>query len=85
MRVHLHTVCWNDADRLEFFFRHYEPWVEHFWIHDDGSLDIIEARPDVTVLIRGDEGREYGEVMGIMKAVNKANITNVSLVTKPEP
>lgn len=53
MRVHLHTVCWNDADDLEFFFRHYEPWVEKFFIHDDGSndgsLDMLAARKDVVV------------------------------------
>lgn len=61
MRVHLHTVCWNDAARLEFFFRHYEPWVEHFFIHDDGSndggLEVLQARPDVSVqrLVRSNE------------------------------
>lgn len=53
MRVHLHTVCWNDAPRLEFFFRHYEPWVEKFFIHDDGSddesMEILAARSDVSV------------------------------------
>jgi biopolymer transport protein TolR len=41
-------------------------------------------RPDVKVLIRGDESRQYGEVMAIMKAAYKANITTVSLVTQPE-
>ncbi len=61
MRVHLHTVCWNDAPRLEYFFRHYEPWVEKFFVHDDGSDDgsreILEARPDVSVerLVRSRE------------------------------
>jgi biopolymer transport protein ExbD len=38
----------------------------------------------VKVLIRGDESREYGEVMRIMKAARKANIASVSLVTQPE-
>lgn len=53
MRVHLHTLCWNDAAGLESFFRHYSPWVQRFFIHDDGSddgsLEILEARPDVTL------------------------------------
>lgn len=53
MRVHLHTVCWNDIDYLDFFFRHYAPWVDHFFIHDDGStdgsLDTLNARADVSV------------------------------------
>jgi hypothetical protein len=54
MRVHLHTVCWNDMAHLEFFFRHYTPWVDHFWIHDDGStdgsLELLAKRNDVTVV-----------------------------------
>lgn len=54
MRVHLHTVCWNEAAGLGSFFRHYSPWVEHFFIHDDGSDDasreILAARPDVTMV-----------------------------------
>lgn len=53
MRVHLHTVCWNDRPMLDFFFRHYDAWVDHYFIHDDGSTDgsreLLEARPDVTV------------------------------------
>lgn len=44
-----------------------------------------QKRPDVKVLIRGDEGRVYGEIIEIMKAVRKANITALSLVTQPEP
>ncbi|HVZ99248.1 MAG TPA: glycosyltransferase family 2 protein [Caulobacterales bacterium] len=52
-RVHLHTVCWNDRPMLDFFFRHYEPWVERFFIHDDGSDDgsreYLEARANVAV------------------------------------
>lgn len=53
MRVHLHTVCWNDAPRLDFFFRHYGPWIDRFFIHDDGSTDgsaeRLASRPDVTL------------------------------------
>ena len=41
-------------------------------------------RPDVKVLIREDERRQYGEVMTIMKAAYKANITSVTLVNRPE-
>ena len=39
---------------LAFFFRHYAPWVDHFWIHDDGStdggLEFLAERDDVTVV-----------------------------------
>jgi len=43
-----------------------------------------QKRPDVKVLIRGDEERQYGEVVEVMKAARKANITAMSLVTEPE-
>jgi hypothetical protein len=53
MIVHLYTLCWNEADMLPFFFRHYDPWVDHYFIYDDGSddgsLEILRAHPKVTV------------------------------------
>lgn len=53
MRVHVHTLCWNDRPMLEFFFRHYEPWVDRFYVFDDGSTDgsweFLSARPDVVL------------------------------------
>jgi glycosyltransferase involved in cell wall biosynthesis len=49
--VHLYTVCWDEADMLGFFFRHYDPWVSRYVIYDDGStdgsLDILRAHPRV--------------------------------------
>ena len=49
--VHLYTVCWDEADMLGFFFRHYGPWVDRFVVYDDGStdgsLDILKANPKV--------------------------------------
>jgi glycosyltransferase involved in cell wall biosynthesis len=54
MRVHVHTVCWNDMEILPYFFRHYEPWVERFYFFDDGStdgsLEYLRQRKDVIVL-----------------------------------
>ena len=38
-RVHLYTVCWDEADMLGFFFRHYDPFVERYVVYDDGSTD----------------------------------------------
>jgi hypothetical protein len=53
MRVHVHTLCWNDMAMLPFFFRHYEPWVEKFYFFDDtstdGSREYLERRGDVVV------------------------------------
>jgi hypothetical protein len=51
--VHLYTICWNDAAMLPFFFRHYDPWVDHYILYDDGSTDgtlgILAAHPRATV------------------------------------
>ena len=53
MITHLYTLCWNEADMLEFFFRNYDPWVDRYIIFDDGSTDgsieILKARPRVEV------------------------------------
>lgn len=60
MALHLHTICWNDAKMLPFFFRHYDPWVDRYVIHDDGSTDgsreLLEAHPKVVMkdLLRSD-------------------------------
>lgn len=45
--VHLYAACWNEADMIPFFLRHYEPWVDRFVIFDDrstdGSRELLEA------------------------------------------
>jgi hypothetical protein len=49
--VHLYAACWNEADMIDFFFRHYDPWVERYVIFDDGSTDgsreRLAAHPNV--------------------------------------
>lgn len=53
MVVHLYTMSWNEIDMLEFFFRHYDPWVERYVFFDDGSddgtVEFLRARPNVEV------------------------------------
>jgi glycosyltransferase involved in cell wall biosynthesis len=52
-RIHLYALCWNDARLLPYFFRHYDPLVQHYVIFDDGSTDgslqMLEAHPRVEV------------------------------------
>jgi Glycosyl transferase family 2 len=54
MIIHLHTRSWNDRPLLRPFFTHYAPLISHFFIADDGSddgtLDDLARRADVTVL-----------------------------------
>jgi len=51
MKVHLYTVCWNEADMLPFFFRHYDSFVDRYVVFDNGStdssLDILNSHPRV--------------------------------------
>src|SRR6267378_5894592 len=53
MRVDLYTLCWNEVDMLGFFFRHYDPWVDRYFIYDDGSsdgsLDVLTQHPKVVL------------------------------------
>lgn len=39
MKVALVTLCYNEIELLEFFFRHYDPIVDHYVIYDDQSDD----------------------------------------------
>lgn len=42
---------------------------------------MVEADPDVPVLVRGDERLEYGEVMEVVKAVYDSKVHKMALVT----
>lgn len=53
MTVHLYAQCWNDEWMLPFFFRHYDPLVDRYFIYDDGSTDatlaLLRSHPKVAV------------------------------------
>ena len=38
-RIHLYCLCWNDARMLPFFFRHYDQYVDRYFVYDNGSAD----------------------------------------------
>ena len=39
MIVHLYAQIWNEEWMLPFFFRHYDPIVDRYFLFDDGSTD----------------------------------------------
>ncbi len=53
LRVHLHALCWNEARLLPYFFRHYDPVVDRYFIYDngstDGSLALLQRHPKVSL------------------------------------
>jgi hypothetical protein len=52
-RIHLYSLCWNDARMLPFFFRHYDDMVDRYFVFDngstDGSLSILENHGRVEI------------------------------------
>ena len=46
-------TCWNEIQILPFFFRYYDRFVDQYFIYDngsdDGSLELLQAHPRVTV------------------------------------
>jgi len=42
------------------------------------------ADPDLTVLVRADEGLAYGKIVEVMKILHDAHITKMGLVTSPQ-
>ncbi|MGE0415285.1 MAG: glycosyltransferase family 2 protein [Acetobacteraceae bacterium] len=51
--THLYCLCWNDSRILPFFFQHYRPFVDRFFVYDngstDGSLDLLHGDDRVSV------------------------------------
>ena len=54
MRIFIFATCWNEMRLLPAFIRYYEPFVERFYILDDGSTDgsveFLEKQPKVVLL-----------------------------------
>jgi hypothetical protein len=38
-KIDLYCLCWNDARMLPYFFRHYDPIVDRYFVYDNGSTD----------------------------------------------
>ena len=50
----------------------------------DRVRKVISQNPSLPVLVRGDKSVPYGEVVGLMVALQGAGVPNVGLVTEPE-
>lgn len=50
----------------------------------DRVRKVIAQNPSLPVLVRGDRKVAYGEVIGLMVALQAAGVPNVGLVTEPE-
>jgi biopolymer transport protein TolR len=46
--------------------------------------DLVAMDPELTVMVRGDEGIQYGKVVEVMKILHDANVTRMALVTQAE-
>ena len=44
---------------------------------------IIQANPDIKVLVEGDESLSYGAVVGLMNILQQAGARSVGLITEP--
>ncbi len=55
MNIHLYTFVYNEADILPFFFRHYEEYVDRFFVYDNYSTDkikqVVKDRKDTEYLL----------------------------------
>ena len=44
---------------------------------------IIRSRPDIAVYVRADHSLEYGQIVGLMTALQRAGAASVGLITEP--
>ena len=44
---------------------------------------IIQANPDIKVLVEGDQALNYGVVVGLMNVLQQAGARSVGLITEP--
>lgn len=44
----------------------------------------LAAQPELTVLVRADEGLAYGKVVAVLRELHEAEVTRLALVTSPD-
>lgn len=64
-KIHLWALVWNEIDLLPFFLEHYRPFVDRFFLYDDGSDDgsaeYLAQQPDVDLRRFANEGASFVE------------------------
>lgn len=65
LKVYLYCLCWNDARMLPFFFKHYDKFVDRYFIYDNGStdasLDMLREHANVETFHFDVEGDSFVE------------------------
>lgn len=46
--------------------------------------ELGRADPDITILVRADEGIQYGKLVEVLKILHDAKIARMALITSPE-
>lgn len=52
-KIHLYLLCWNESKIIPFIMDYYQRYVDHVYVFDnqsdDGSVEMLERYPNVTV------------------------------------
>src|SRR5690606_2040831 len=68
IRVHVYTVCWNEAKFLPYFLAHYAQFADRIFVYDNGSTDrspdIVRAHPKAE-LRQFDSGGTFDDLSNI--------------------
>lgn len=92
MKIHIHSVIYNEEVMLPYFLRHYEKFVDKIFLRiqpsTDNTLRIAKAHPKVVIVDYKTEyagGKDYYNIMDLMEVRNNdwknySNSTNCDWV-----
>gem|GEM_PF-838484 len=64
-KIHLWALVWNEREMLPFFLEHYRPFVDRFFLYDDGSddgsVEYLASQPDVELRRFHNDGMSFVE------------------------
>ena len=76
MKIRLHAICWNEAELMPWFIRHYAPFVDRIVLVDgnstDGSPEIaLKEGGDKVQVLRLDSGKKLDDQHTLMPYRNE--------------